>query len=75
MRYGIERHTFWALRYRKPQDILASIYLRLKSAYEAECGRQERLLRHEIELNRAMNDAVDTPAVRAAAALVGAQEK
>jgi hypothetical protein len=49
-RYGIDRHTFWAMRYRRPKDILASIYFRMKSAYEAECTRQEKALRHELDM-------------------------
>lgn len=53
-KYGVPANTFWALRYRKPSGILAHIYLRLKAAYEAECGRQEARLRHEIELARAL---------------------
>lgn len=53
-RYGVEPQTFWALRYRPPKDIFASIYFRLKAAYEAECGRQEARLRHELELTKAL---------------------
>src|SRR6185369_954370 len=46
-KYGVPAQTFWALRYRRPKDILASIYRTLEAAYEAECGRQEARLRHE----------------------------
>ena len=53
-KYGVPAQTFWALRYRKPKDILASIYRTLQSAYEAECGRQEARLRHELELVKAL---------------------
>ena len=53
-KYGIPANTFWALRYRKPSAILAHIYLTLKAAYEAECGRQEARLRHELELVKAL---------------------
>lgn len=51
-KYGVPAQAFWALRYRRPKDILASIYLGLKAAYEAECGRQEARLRHEIEITK-----------------------
>ncbi|MDB6035980.1 MAG: uncharacterized protein JWM16_6318 [Verrucomicrobiales bacterium] len=53
-KYGVPAQTFWALRYRKPKAILANIYLTLKAAYEAECGRQEARLRHELELVKAL---------------------
>ena len=53
-RYGIDPGTFWALRYRRPKDILASIYLRLKAAYDAEVSRQEAKLRHELEITKAL---------------------
>ena len=53
-KYGVPAQTFWALRYRKPKDILASIYKTLQAAYEAECGRQEARLRHELELVKAL---------------------
>jgi len=53
-KYGVPAQAFWALRYRTPKDIMASVYLRLKAAYEAECGRQEARLRHELELAKAL---------------------
>lgn len=53
-RYGVEPGTFWALRYRKPKDILASIYFKLKAAYEAECERQEAMLAHQLEITKAL---------------------
>ena len=56
---GIDRNVFWQLRYRKPNDILASVYFRLKQAYESECFRQERLLEHEISMRKATEYAVD----------------
>lgn len=51
-KYGVPAQTFWALRYRKPKHILASIYLKLKHAYQAECERQETRLRHELEMTK-----------------------
>jgi hypothetical protein len=53
-KYGVPAQTFWALRYRRPKDILASIYRTLEAAYEAECGRQEARLRHELEVAKAL---------------------
>ena len=53
-KYGVPAQTFWALRYRRPKDILASVYRTLQAAYEAECGRQEARLRHELEMAKAL---------------------
>lgn len=52
-RYGISYHVLQSLRYRKPQDILASVYARICEAYEAERGRQLRLLEHECSIEDA----------------------
>jgi hypothetical protein len=68
-RYGVPWRAFWSLRYRRPNEIAASIYLRLQAAYEAECERQVRRLTHELELTRAKAGA-SHPAVVAAEALV-----
>lgn len=68
-RYGIPWRVFWSLRYRPPTDILASVYFRLHEAYQHECERQMRLLKHELEITKAT--AGPAPAsVRAAEALV-----
>ena len=58
-RYGIGWRTFWQLRYRPPSDVLVGVYLQLKTAYEAECTRQERLLRHEREVAKAKAKAFE----------------
>jgi hypothetical protein len=34
--------------------MLASVYVRLKHAYEHECARQEAKLRHELEITKAL---------------------
>lgn len=67
-RHGIEHQTLWRLRYRRPQDLMASVYLRIKAAYEAECERQEAKLAHELELTKAL------PATPARAALIAETE-
>lgn len=69
-RYGVPFRTFWALRYRRPKSITADIYLRLCAAYQAECDRQMRKLRHELEITKTVAGA-DHAAVRAAETLVG----
>ena len=73
-RYGVPASTFWSLRYRPPKDILASIYFRLRGAYEAECERQMRKLKNEIAITKAIAGA-DCSAVRAAAALLGEDDE
>lgn len=52
-RHGISHHAFWTLRYRAPRDVAASIYFRLKEAYEYEIQRQLRLLEIELAVSRA----------------------
>lgn len=61
-KYGVPANTFWALRYRKPNGILAHVYLRLKAAYEHECERQEAKLRHELEMARALQGGANLAA-------------
>ncbi len=61
-RYGINWRTFWQLRYRPPSDVFVGVYLQLKAAYEAECERQERMLRHEREITKAKAQAFATVA-------------
>lgn len=57
--HGINWRTFWQLRYRPPSDVFVGVYLSLKAAYEAECERQERLLRHEREVTKAKASAFE----------------
>lgn len=73
-RYGISWRTFWSLRYRPPPDVLIGVYERLRAAYMAECERQLRLLRHELEITRAKAGAGAT-AVVAAQAVVDADDE
>jgi len=68
-KYGIPARAFWALRYRKPKELSVSLWFRLKLAYEAECERQMRKLRHDIEITKAIAGP-DHAAVAAAQALV-----
>ncbi len=52
-KFGIDRGIFWSLRYRPPHDIVVSVYMRLKAAYEHEVARQEARLAHELMLAKA----------------------
>lgn len=72
-RYGIPWRMFWSLRYRPPEDVMTGIYNRLRAAYYAECERQTRLLKHEMEITQIISP--DAAAVRAAAALVDEMEE
>jgi hypothetical protein len=54
IKHGIDPKVLWRLRYRTPKDMLASVYLKIKAAYEAECERQEARLRHELEITKAL---------------------
>lgn len=65
-RWGIPWRVFWSLKYRPPRDVMGEVYLKLKLAYEAECERQERLVRHERDITAAKGGF--------AAALVGAAD-
>lgn len=66
-KYGIPWRTFWALKYRPPTDIFISTYMRLRSAYVAECERQMRLLNHDLQIAKAKGLA-DSPVVASAEA-------
>ena len=68
-KYGVPARAYWALRYRPPKNIVASIYFGLRAAYEAECARQLRRLQHEFEITKAIRPS--HAAVAAAAAVVG----
>jgi hypothetical protein len=67
-KHRLDPRTLWRLRYRAPKDMLASVYLTLKAAYEAECAKQEAKLRHELEITKAL------PATEARIALIAETE-
>ena len=74
-KWGIDRATFWSLRYRPPRELFVSVYMRLKHAYEAEIDRQEARLQHELMLAKAAGlNAANSSVVAEAEALLGAKE-
>lgn len=73
-KHGIPWRVFWALRYRPPTDLFVRVYLQIQSAYVSECERQERLLRHEIEITKATLGP-HSVAVRKAEAVLGKKER
>ena len=70
-RLGVPYGALWALRYRPPKGVLASIYFALRDACEAERARQIRALEHELE-ETARTAGTDHHSVRAARAVVDA---
>lgn len=68
---GVPYAKLWALRYRKPKDILLSTFFALREAYVAERERQLRMLEHEIETTREIA-GTGHHSVRAAEAVVDA---
>lgn len=75
-KHGLDPKMLWRLRYRTPKDMLASLYLKIKAAHEAECERQEARLRHEIEITKAVaTSATALAAIREAEALLGASAR
>lgn len=77
-RYGIPYSVLWALRYRKPRDLLVSTYARIIAAYDAECERQRRLLDHEQAVKKAttvFGEAMDRAAFDLVAEEGGAVKK
>jgi hypothetical protein len=59
VKHGLDPKLLWRLRYRTPKSMLIGAWKRIKSAYDAECGRQEARLRHELEITKALPE---TPA-------------
>lgn len=62
--YGIDFGFLWSLRYRvdRLKFISHSIYLRIQEAYDAECQRQMRKLKHEVETRKALRPGSDVVA-------------
>ena len=70
--YGIDYGFLWSLRYRRERlrTISISVYEGIRAAYRAECERQLRKLKHEIEITEHVAGP-DHDSVRSAKALVG----
>jgi hypothetical protein len=52
-KFGVPYATLWALRYRRPKDILVSAYASVIHAYQAQCDEQMRRLEHERAITKA----------------------
>lgn len=74
-RHGIGHSLLWGLRYRPPKDIMVSLYMRLRDAYEAEIAKLDRRLSDEIRVAELSGrDATNSKAYRVALAALGEQE-
>jgi hypothetical protein len=73
-RYGLPWRTFWALRYRPPRIICSVLLERFRAAHQAERDRQMKKLQHELTITEKITGA-DSPAIRAAKTLLGADQR
>ena len=71
-KYGVPYATLWALRYRKPKDIMISAFMRITEAYEAQRLEQIRRFEHEKSITE-IKGRVSSALVRAGDALAGAE--
>lgn len=70
---GVSYATFWKLRYRRPKDLMVSVFFKLEAAYEAARLHQIERLTNDIETT-ARTAGSDRASVRAALALVDAAD-
>lgn len=74
-KYRVSRSVLWSLRYRRPKDMLVSVYMALQNAYEAELVKLDRKLKDEIRKAELLGtDASDPKAYRAAVAALDEPE-
>lgn len=67
-KYAIPHGVLWALRYRKPKDILMGSYSAIKSAWID--AKQREFNKLKLELEAAKVAGISSPAVASAEALV-----
>lgn len=72
---GVNQSTLWRLRYRKPKDLAVSVYMKLKTAFEAAEQRQIERLQHEAEIARSLGEANSSVLLRAADYLVSSHQE
>lgn len=63
---GVNQSTLWRLRYRKPKDLAVSVYMKLKTAFEAAEQRQTERLNHEATIARSLGVATSDVLLRTA---------
>lgn len=72
-KYGLSFSFLHSLKYRPPNDILLSQWMRLLDVYEMKCAQQERLFQEERKTARALKDATSKTLVSAADFVAGKQ--
>ncbi|RVD44899.1 hypothetical protein EN742_00710 [Mesorhizobium sp. M4A.F.Ca.ET.020.02.1.1] len=73
-KYHVARSVLWGLRYRPPKDMMVSLYMRLRSAYEDELGRLDQRIEEELRKAELLGtDATNSKAYRVAVAALGKQ--
>lgn len=72
---GVNQSTLWRLRYRKPKDLAVSVYMKLKTAFEASEQRRIGRLNHETEIARSLGEANSSVLLRAADYLVASHQE
>jgi len=74
-KHQISRSVLWGLRYRPPRDLMVSLYMRLRDAYEAELAKLDQRLEDEIRKAELLGtDATNSKAYRMAVAALGKPE-
>jgi hypothetical protein len=73
-KHRLPERILWALRYRKPKQICADLYLSIESAVAAEVKRQEARLEQELAITKALAPTADRLALIAETeAVLGSQ--
>lgn len=73
-KHRISRSVLWGLRYRPPKDMMVSLYMRLRSAYEDELGKLDQRIEEELRKAELLGtDATNSKAYRVALAALGKQ--
>ena len=74
-KHRVSRSVLWSLRYRRPKDMLVSVYMALQDAYNGELAKLDRKLEAEIRKAELLGtDASNSKAYRAAVAALNEPE-
>ncbi len=74
-KHRVSRSVLWSLRYRRPKDMLVSVYMALRNAYEVEISKLDRKIEEELRLAELLGtDASNSKAYRAAMAALDKSE-
>ena len=74
-KHQVSRSVLWGIRYRPPKDMMVSLYMRLRDAYEAELARLDQRLEDELRKAEMLgSNATNSKAYRMARAALGKPE-